>query len=270
MGFSKFRQHFPWSSRDSQEQPPQPNSLDSKPQSPPQAVNVESPNNDRLAANPNPTQSQGSANQAHRNPKKLQRSPSSQQMNPYPSPGFHDSRMYANHQQGPPFQPMGDRPYMGNTPPQNQSAFSPPPMHPGYMSPQPQHYSLPQQQLFPAPVTEPPTTAMEEIKRWPKHAMPVPPMPSPYQISQGYLMPPWTPSQPAIGCWDSRSCLAVPTYELPPPDLMDYDMSYLIAFRMLQEWSKYREDRHWEEVRRMRNDYLRKQWGQERDSCTIM
>ncbi|KAL8781230.1 MAG: hypothetical protein Q9213_006083 [Squamulea squamosa] len=270
MGFSKFRQHLPWSSQDSREQPPQQNPLDRKPQSPPQAVNIESPNNGHSAASFNSIMSQESAKQAHRSPKKLQRSPSSQHMNPYPSPSSHDPRMYANHQRGPPFQPIGNRPYMGTAPPQDYPAFSPPRMHPGYMSLQPHHYSIPQQQFPPVPVVEPPTTIMENMRRRPKYPMPVPPMPSPFQISQGYIMPPWTPNRPALDSLDSRKSSVVPTYELPPPDLMDYDMSFLIAFRMLGEWTKWNEDRHWEEVRRTRNQYLTEQWEEDRETCTVM
>lgn len=271
MGFSKFRQHLPWSSRDSHGESAQPkeNLSQVEPNSPGQTQINERANKVDIAASVGTVQSQGSATQIHRNPKKLQRSPSSQPVNSFPSPSFNDPYMYANYHQGPPFPPTGNPPYMGNTPPQYQPAFSPPPVRSGHMSP-PQEYPPPQQYPPPMLVREPPTSVMEEVKRWPKYPMPVPPMPSPFQISQGYIMPPWTPNRPALDAWDTRGSSAVPTYELPPPDLMDYDMSFLIAFRMLPEWTKRMEDRHWEQVRRMRNDYLRAQWGQERESCVIM
>lgn len=63
---------------------------------------------------------------------------------------------------------------------------------------------------------------------------------------------------------------AVPPYELPPGDLMDYDMSYIISVRMLPEWNKNMEDMHWDQVRRERNAALRWELGEDRDECTIM
>ena len=69
---------------------------------------------------------------------------------------------------------------------------------------------------------------------------------------------------------DSRGGHAVPLYELPPPDLMDYDMSYMIGVRMRPEWDRHKEDRHWDQVRRERSAALRWEMGEERDLCTIM
>lgn len=40
-----------------------------------------------------------------------------------------------------------------------------------------------------------------------------------------------TSSQLALDPWNSRAGRAVPTYELPSLDLMDYDMTYMIAVR---------------------------------------
>lgn len=77
---------------------------------------------------------------------------------------------------------------------------------------------------------------------------------SPFEVSQGDIMPPWTANRPALVAWDTKGSSVVPTYELPPQDLMDYDMSFLIAFRMLPAWMKRLEDRYWEQVRCMRND----------------
>ena len=79
----------------------------------------------------------------------------------------------------------------------------------------------------------------------------------------------WTPSQPALDTYDSRVNRAVPMYELPPPDLMDFDMSYLVAVRVLPEWTKGKEDRHWEQVRRNRHAGLISSGG-DRDECTVM
>lgn len=62
----------------------------------------------------------------------------------------------------------------------------------------------------------------------------------------------------------------MPLYELPPPDLMDYDMSYIVSVRMLPEWDKETEDRHWNEVRRGRSAVLRRELGEDRVECTIM
>ncbi len=83
-------------------------------------------------------------------------------------------------------------------------------------------------------------------------------------------MYPWTPNQPPVDTMDSRTQLAVPLYELPPPDLMDYDMTYMISVRMQPEWNKYKEDRHWEQVRRARSAALRWEMGEDRDECTVM
>ncbi len=69
---------------------------------------------------------------------------------------------------------------------------------------------------------------------------------------------------------DSRAGNAVPLYELPPPDLMDYDMSYIIAVRLLPEWNKEKEDRHWDQVRRERNATLRQEMGEDGNVSTIM
>ena len=63
---------------------------------------------------------------------------------------------------------------------------------------------------------------------------------------------------------------AVPLYELPPADLMDYGMSYIISVRMLPEWNRNMEDRHWDQVRRERNAALKRELGEDRDECTIM
>ena len=62
----------------------------------------------------------------------------------------------------------------------------------------------------------------------------------------------------------------MPLYELPPPDLMDYDMGRMIAIRMLPEWDKYKEDKHWNHVRRERNAALRRELGGDKHICTVM
>ncbi|KAL8799194.1 MAG: hypothetical protein Q9200_007601 [Gallowayella weberi] len=251
-------------------------SVDGKPQSLNGAVSSVSANSIGYTESPDMTQSQRDSNQALRNPKKLQRSPSRQQMNPYSIPGSSNPYMYPNYHHGPPLQYAGHQSFMGNAPAQYQPAFSSSPWAPGYVNPPPQQYPPQQQypsaQHYPPPilVQEPPTPVMGSLSRRPKYPMPVPLMPTAFQISQGLITPPWTPNQPAVDIYDSRTNLAVPVYELPPPDLMDYDMSYLIAFRMLPEWTKNSEDKHWEQVRRMRNDYLREQWGEERETCTVM
>ena len=81
---------------------------------------------------------------------------------------------------------------------------------------------------------------------------------------------PRTPSQLTLDPWDSRAGKAIPTYELPSPDLMDRDMMCMIAVRIQPGWNKGREDRHWEQVRRERNAAWRRERSGDRDECTIM
>ncbi|KAL8681574.1 MAG: hypothetical protein Q9186_002314 [Xanthomendoza sp. 1 TL-2023] len=267
---------MPWSSRGSPDEVVQPKeaSVDGNLQNLNKAVRAD---NIGSTKSPGMTQSRGDTNQAQRNPKKLQRSPSRQQMNPCSFPGSSVHYMYPEYHQGPPLQYAGHQPsYMGNAPVHYQPAYSPPPGASGYLNPAQQYppqQQYPSAQQYPPPTLgplEPPTPIMESLSRRPKYPMPVPLMPTVFQISQGQIMPPWTPSQPAVNSFDTRTGLAVPVYELPPPDLMDYNMSYMIAFRMLPEWTKYKEDTHWEQVRRMRNNYLREQWEGERETCTVM
>lgn len=80
----------------------------------------------------------------------------------------------------------------------------------------------------------------------------------------------WTPNQPAVDIYDSRGSLAVPLYELPPPDLMDYDMSYMIGARMRAERNRRMEDQHWDHARREKSAALRWEMGEDRDGCTVM
>jgi len=57
-------------------------------------------------------------------------------------------------------------------------------------------------------------------------------------------------------------------YEMSPPDLMDYDVCWIIAIQMLPEWNKSKEDSHWNEVRRRRKAALR--YEEDSDLCVIM
>ena len=148
----------------------------------------------------------------------------------------------------------------GLTPAQYPTAFEPPPPQLGYFSPQ-QHHAAPQ---YVHPGSSSPVPQM--MPQWTNAPTPLSPFsPIPQQPTF-----PWTPSRPALDTWDSRVAKAVPIYELPPPDLMDYDMTYMIAVRRQPEWNKGREDRHWEQVRRERNAAWRRERGEDRDECTIM
>ena len=119
---------------------------------------------------------------------------------------------------------------------------------------------------------QPLTTILQELRHFPKAPMPVPPFPPPFPSSpyQQRIATPWTPNQPPLDWPDSRRNHAVPLYELPPPDLMEYVMGYMIAIRMLPEWNKGKEDGHWDQVRRERSAAMRLELSEDRDLCTIM
>jgi len=53
---------------------------------------------------------------------------------------------------------------------------------------------------------------------------------------------------------------------MPPPDLLDYDMSWMVGLRMLSEWDRSREDMHWDQVRRARGKEM---MGME-ETCLVM
>ena len=63
---------------------------------------------------------------------------------------------------------------------------------------------------------------------------------------------------------------AVPLYELPPPDLMDYEMSYMIGVRMRPEWNRLMEDRFWDRVRKERSKVMRREMGEDGGLGVVM
>ncbi|KAL9610531.1 MAG: hypothetical protein Q9167_004769 [Letrouitia subvulpina] len=117
-----------------------------------------------------------------------------------------------------------------NTPPPPPYAEHPPPI-------------LEPPNLFPR--HDPPTRVIHHLqgtlKYWP--AAPLPPPPPSV----------WTPYEPpgTYGSFQGRN--VVPQYMLPPPDLRDYDMSWLCAIRCLPAWTRSVEEEHWNQVRRNRN-----------------
>ncbi|KAL8946621.1 MAG: hypothetical protein Q9222_007012 [Ikaeria aurantiellina] len=133
------------------------------------------------------TGAQGGA-ASHRIPrKKLQRDPTKQEA-PYPSPGYFPPNQPPGYQHGPPS-------YNGSPPFQNQAPHSPYAAQPGpgYMSPQQQYppqngYMSPQQHYPPPQMVrwDSPTPALGLLRKLPKQQMPVPPMPNPYQMAQGW------------------------------------------------------------------------------------
>lgn len=188
-------------------------------------------------------------------PKKLQRSPpshssdSSAHFRPW-STSMIPSQSYAHpspaNWNGHPSSP---------SPPQYQQ--SSPPYHPGPAPfPQNPNYFPPQQQvpLPMAPRFEPLTEIMQQTLDL-CHVDPMPP-PPPNTI--------WTPHQSDQELWG-----AVPMYELPPPDLMDYDMSILVPLRTIPRWDRTAERRHWDQVRRNRYAAIRVERG-DREDCILM
>lgn len=147
-------------------------------------------------------------------------------------------------------------------PPQNQPAFAPAPPHPGPMIPY---------QQYPAPISfqsGPPPPSPHQWQIPPTPHQPFPPnfqTPPPQQP-----LYPWTPYQGPVDSWSSTAVLAVPLYELPPPDLMDYEMSHMIGVRMRPEWNRMLEDRHWDRVRRERSKVNRREMGEDGGLCIVM
>ncbi len=262
------RLHMPWSSRDDQKTLAQlretfPNE---NPEKLDQALKDAKGNYRAAVQILNRAQTQTNTGSMQLAPRKLQRPVQRQYAQPHPNFLLSAAGMHPHYQHAPPFQNNWVQPFPGHAPPpQHQPAFAPSPPHPGYM--------IPPQQQYPAPVyvrSDLSTRTLELLKQWPSAPMPVPPMPSAFQISQNQPMFPWTPSQPPVSAMEFNNKFAVPLYELPPPDLMDYDMSWMIAIRMLPEWSKWMEDRHWNEVRRGRSAAMRSDMGEDRDDCIIM
>ena len=171
----------------------------------------------------------GSVHQ-HR-PRKLHRPAQILHANLYPITGHCHATMHPHHQFTPFPASERNNQYTGHAPPQYQSVIAPLPTSPGdvhspHQNPTPQYVR-----------SHPLPTIPQDPRHLPDVPMPVPPFPSTLQPSpypqQSISL--WTPYQPALDRLDSRGMNAVPLYELPPPDLMDYDMSYMIAMRILLE-----------------------------------
>ena len=188
-------------------------------------------------------------------PKKLKRPSQRQYTGCHPSLGLHGANMHPNHHH---------TPALSNHWNNNHSDHA-------YHQDQPVYMGLPQH--YPSPTyvgSEPLTPILQNLEQRPNVLISVPSLRSAFQLLQQQFIYPWTPYQPAAPWGDNRAMVAVPLYELPLADLMDYDMSCIISVRMLPEWNKNMEDRHWDQVRRERNDALRKYMGEDRDVCTIM
>ena len=195
-------------------------------------------------------------------PKELQRSPQSQSSDSTTPGGFRNSGMDPKQLYGQPSPTTGNGhphapapPQYHQSPPPYYPAPAPFPTSPSYFPPHP-GYILPQQQL-PQPMLphpDPPTSVMQDVL-YHRSVEPMPP-PPPNTI--------WTPHRADEGAWG-----AVPMYELPPPDLTDYDMSILVAVRTLPISDINKEREHWNEVRRNRHAAVRGDVGQ-RDNCRVM
>ena len=257
MVFSRLRQNLSRSSRNCPEQVAQLRDAfpDEKPEKLDQTIGHARDNYPEAAQSLSVTQSQTITSQTHQHsPRKLQKRDQRHHTSSHVNIGLH-VQMHPYHLL-PHFPPNGwNSQPAGHAVPQYQPAFAPFPAHPGYTDP-PQYYAAPMYIQ-----SQPLTSVLKDLNHAPTTPMPVPPF---YQDFQGQAQqqssPPWTPYQSPLECMDSRAGNAVPLYELPPPDLMDYDMSYIIAVRLLPEWNKEKEDRHWDQVRRERNAALRRRW----------
>lgn len=270
MVFSRLRQNLSWSSRNFPEEFSKlkdafPNE---KPEKLDQALKDARGNyQEAVQSLNNATQTPASTSLVQQHPpRKLQRPAQRQDANPYPKFGPHHAVIYPNHQPMPFQTNSWNNQYATHASSQYQPSFAPLPPHLGYMGP-------PQTCAGPTYVrSEPLTPTLQQVRDWPSGPMPVPPYTSPFQ-PPGYHqhpMPPWTPHQPAGLRGNFTGQSAVPLYEMPPPDLMDYDMGYMLPVRLLPEWSRWREETHWDQVRRERNAALRRDLGEDRDECTIM
>jgi len=236
MPFSRLRQYLPGSSRNDQEKLAQfkemfpgedLENLD-------QALKHARGNPFEAARIINSSQAQSSVSLVQLGPKKLRKPAQQEYANSHPDFALDGARMHPHRQPAPPFQGNRFEQYSGYAPPQYQSTFAPSPPHPGYMSPQPQ---------YPGPIhaqSGSPTPTPQSLNQWANPPMATLPFPPHLQASPQQPMYPWTPNQPPVDTMDSRTQLAVPLYELPPADLMDYDMTYMISVRMQPEWNKYK------------------------------
>ena len=264
MPFSRLRQHLPWSYRNDpeklarlgQEFP------DEDPEKLGQTLKDAKGNYIEAVRLIYASQAQGNASTSPKPnaPRRLQKPAHRQFVNSVSKPIPNDAFVNQYQHPAPPFANVQFGQQPGHTPAQYPLAFEPLPPQLGYFSPQ-QHYAAPQYVQARSP---PPVPQM--MPQWTNASTPLSPLPP---LPQQSIFP-WTPSQPALDTWDSRAGNSVPIYELPPPDLMDYDMTYMIAVRRKPEWNKGREDRHWEQVRHERNAAWRRDIGEDRDECTIM
>ena len=268
MPFSRLRQHLPWSYRNDPEKLArlEREFPDEDPEKLEQALQDARGNYIEAVRLINASWTQGntSISPTPSAPRRLQKSANRQFVDS--SSELVPSNAFVNvyQQPTPPFANVQFGQQSGHAPAEYPTAFAPPPPPLGYFSPV-QHYAAPQ---YLHPVYSPPIPQM--MPQWTNTLTPL----SPFPLIPQQPMFPWIPSQPALMAGDSRVRNAVPVYELPPPDLMDYDMTCMIAVRRQPEWDKGREDRHWEQVRRERNAAWRRQMGQDRgedrNECMMM
>lgn len=122
-------------------------------------------------------------------PRKLKRRPQQQYTGYYSALGLRDANINSNHQLAPvPYHWNNSQPH--HTPPQYQS---------GYMGP-PQHHPIPTYVR-----SEPLTPVLQNLRQRPNVLIPVPPLPTAFQLSQQQFIPPWTPYQPVAGWGDPRA-----------------------------------------------------------------
>ena len=247
MPFSRLRQHLPWSYRNDPEKLARLGREfpDEDPEKLDQALKDARGNYIEAVRliNASWAQDNTSTSPTPSTPRRLQKSAHRQLVNFSSDLVPNDTSLNLYQQPAPPFANVQFGQQPGHAPAEYPTAFEPPPPPLGYFSPQ-QHYAAPQyvHPRYSSPIPQ----IMPQWTSAPTPFSPFPPIPP-------QPMFPWTPSQPTVISGDSRTRNAVPTYELPPPDLMDYDMTYMISVPRQPEWDKGREDRHWEQVRRERN-----------------
>ncbi|KAL9034612.1 MAG: hypothetical protein Q9214_006968 [Letrouitia sp. 1 TL-2023] len=272
MGFS-----LPWSSRktDSNTTPASNHEQSKEPTQAPASVTSIGCRPDSSMHQPKKLQRPGLDDRANSAPPNLAYPPPYQQPYQQPEPSSptgwngplpHHPAVFAPQQHSyspPPFQ--GQQPYPPSPPFHTHPQNTPPPPYAQQPSPyQPYPQSPPiLETLNPLPRHDPPTPIIHHLqgtlKYWPTAPLPPPPQSV------------WTPYEPpgTYGPYQDRN--VVPQYMLPPPDLRDYDMSWLCAIRCLPAWTRSVEEQHWNQVRRNRNLItmgMRPEQG--RDECCLM
>lgn len=185
MVFSRLRQNLSWSSRNSPETLVQlrENFPHEEFEKLNQALKKAKGNYLEAVQNLNAMQTQTSISPMQSpTPRKLKR-PSQRQYTGYdPNFGLHDANLHPNHQ----LTPVPSNHWNNNHP--NHAYYQDQPVYMG----SPQHY--------PSPTfvrSEPLTPILQNLRQRPNVLIPVPPLPSAFQVSQQQFVSPWTPYQPA-------------------------------------------------------------------------